>query len=318
MVSGKRLVFSYHLALTTYHCFCMLPKEIFEKVRRIEISTNRLVTDVFAGQYHSVFKGQGMEFDEVREYAFGDDVRMIDWNVTARTGKPHIKKFVEERELTVMILVDVSPSCRFASVNVLKSQLAAEISALLAFSAIRNHDKVGLIIFTDRIEKFIPPVKGLKNVLRMIREVIYFKPEGKSTDIVGAVEYLSRVVHKRSISFLISDFLEGKKNVFEGLKRKLAIAHKRHDLIAVTLNDPCELTLPDCGLLSLRDAETGREVLVDSSSPKVREDYAKTNRQRLEKRKNLFRSIGMDFIDISTDRSYVDEVIKFFLRRSGK
>ncbi|MEK7377173.1 MAG: DUF58 domain-containing protein, partial [Candidatus Margulisiibacteriota bacterium] len=147
----------------------MLPKEIFEKVRRIEITTNRLVTDVFAGQYHSVFKGQGMEFDEVREYTFGDDVRMIDWNVTARTGKPHVKKFVEERELTVMILVDVSPSCRFASVNALKSQLAAEIAALLAFSAIRNHDKVGLIIFTDRIEKFIPPVKGLKNVLRIIR-----------------------------------------------------------------------------------------------------------------------------------------------------
>ena len=296
----------------------MLPKEIFEKVRRIEITTNRLVTDVFAGQYHSVFKGQGMEFDEVREYTFGDDVRMIDWNVTARTGKPHVKKFVEERELTVMILVDVSPSCRFASVNALKSQLAAEIAALLAFSAIRNHDKVGLIIFTDRIEKFIPPVKGLKNVLRIIREVLYFKPEGTSTDIVGAVEYLSRVVHKRSISFLISDFIEGKKNVFEGLKKKLAIAHKRHDLIAVTLNDPRELTLPDCGLLSLQDAETGKEVLVDSSSPKVRENYSKTNRQRLEKRKNLFRSIGMDFIDISTDRSYVDEVIKFFLRRSGK
>lgn len=296
----------------------MLPKEIFEKVRRIEITTNRLVTDVFAGQYHSVFKGQGMEFDEVREYAFGDDVRMIDWNVTARTGKPHIKKFVEERELTVMILVDVSPSCRFASVNALKSQLAAEIAALLAFSAIRNHDKVGLIIFTDRIEKFIPPVKGLKNVLRIIREVLYFKPEGKSTDIVGAVEYLSRVVHKRSISFLISDFMEGKKNIFASLKKKLAIAHKRHDLIAVTLNDSRELTLPDCGLLSLQDAETGQEILVDSSSPKVRKDYFNVNRQRLEKRKNLFRSIGMDFIDIGTDQSYVDEVIKFFLKRSGK
>ena len=296
----------------------MLPKEIFEKVRRIEITTNRLVTDVFAGQYHIVFKGQGMEFDEVREYAFGDDVRMIDWNVTARTGTPHIKKFVEERELTVMILVDVSPSCRFASVNALKSQLAAEIAALLAFSAIRNHDKVGLIIFTDRIEKFIPPVKGLKNVLRIIREVLYFQPEGKSTDIVGAVEYLSRVVHKRSISFLISDFLEGKKNILEELKKKLAIAHKRHDLIAVTLNDPRELTLPDCGLLSLHDAETGKEMLVDSSNAKVRAEYLKGNQQRLDRRKNLFRSIGMDFIDISTDRSYVDEVIKFFLRRSGK
>lgn len=296
----------------------MLPKEIFEKVRRIEITTNRLVTDVFAGQYHSVFKGQGMEFDEVREYAFGDDVRMIDWNVTARTGKPHVKKFVEERELTVMILVDVSPSCRFSSVNALKSQLAAEMAALLAFSAIRNHDKVGLIIFTDRIEKFIPPVKGLKNVLRIIREVLYFKPEGKSTDIVGAIEYLSRVVHRRSISFLISDFMEGKKNVLEGLKKKLAIAHKRHDLIAVTLNDPRELTLPDCGLLSLRDAETGKEMLVDSSNAKVRAEYLKVNQERLEKRKNLFHSIGMDFIDISTDRSYVDEVIKFFLRRSGK
>ncbi len=293
----------------------MIPKEILEKVRRIEISTNRLVTDVFAGEYHSVFKGQGIEFDEVREYTHGDDIRMIDWNVTARTGRAHIKKFVEERELTVMIMVDVSPSCRFASVNALKSQLAAEISALLAFAATRNNDKVGLIIFTDRIEKFIPPAKGLRHVLRIIREVLYFKPQGKKTDIIKTIEYFNKVVTKRSIAFLVSDFHEENPRMHEILKRKLAISHKRHDLIAVTLNDPRELNLPDCGLIALHDAETGEEYVIDSSNKKVRDDYFRSNQNRLKQREGLFNSIGMDSIDLSTDESYVDQIVKFFLKR---
>ena len=207
----------------------MIPKELFQKIRRIEITTSRLVSDVFAGQYHSAFKGQGIEFDEVREYQPGDDVRTIDWNVTARTGKPYVKKFIEERELTVMIMVDVSLSCRFASVNMLKSQLAAEVAAILAFSAIRNNDNVGLIIFTDKIEKFIPPKKGVGHVLRVIREVLYFEPEGNSTDIINALEYLNKVMTRKTICFMISDFFPARItsdfNASENLKKSLAIVN---------------------------------------------------------------------------------------------
>ncbi|MCH8836524.1 MAG: DUF58 domain-containing protein, partial [Candidatus Marinimicrobia bacterium] len=231
----------------------MIPAQILEKVRYIEIHTRHLVNDIFGGEYHSVFKGQGMEFAEVREYLPGDDIRTIDWNVTARTGKPYIKKFVEERELTVMILVDVSLSCRFGSVNMLKSQLAAEVAAVLAFSAIRNHDKVGLIIFTDKIEKFIPPRKGLQHVLHVIREVLYFEPQGSSTDIANALEYLNKVTTRKSIAFLLSDFFPSgvtreTAEIDETLKKSLAIANKRHDLIAITLNDPREMELPNCGM----------------------------------------------------------------------
>jgi uncharacterized protein (DUF58 family) len=294
----------------------MIPKSLFEKIRRIEITTSRMVTDVFAGEYHSVFKGQGIEFDEVREYAIGDDVRMIDWNVTARTGTAHIKKFIEERELTVMVMVDASSSEQFASVNTLKSQLAAEISAVLAFSAIRNNDKVGLIIFTDRIEKFIPPAKGTRHVLRIIREILYFKPKGKRTNISAATEYLNRVVSRRSIAFLISDFLENEGVARSlDLKRKMSIANKRHDLIAITLNDPRESLLPDCGLIALHDAETGEGMIVDSSNAQIRRQYEIQNQDRIKKRENLFRSIGMDFINISTDKPYAVEIIKFFLKR---
>lgn len=300
----------------------MIPKDLFKKVRRIEITTSRLVTDVFAGQYHSVFKGRGLEFDEVREYFPGDDVRTIDWNVTARTGKPHIKKYVEERELTVMLLVDVSLSCQFSSVNDLKSKLAAEIAALLAFSAIRNNDKIGLLIFTDKIEKFIPPVKGTKNVLRLIREILYFKPQNKATDMVAALDYLNKVVTRKSVAFLISDFFENGsalkiiENAGQGrLKKALGIANRRHDLIAVTLNDRRESELPNCGLLLLQDAENGRLTLVDTSSPKVQEQYRQSAQTRLKNRRRLFDSVGMDHIDIATDKSYSDEIVKFFLKR---
>ena len=293
----------------------MIPKDLLDKVHRIEINTSRLVNDLFAGQYHSVFKGRGMEFDEVREYQPGDDVRSIDWNVTARTGTAHIKKYVEERELTVMVLVDLSFSEQFASVQSLKSQLAAEIAATLAFSAIRNNDKVGLILFTEKIEKFIPPRKGLTHVLRLIREVLYFKPAGKRTNIVEALNYLNRVTTRRTITFLISDFFE---EDMEKLKKKMASINKRHDLIAVTLNDPRERELPGSGLFSLEDAETGAIVTVDAADPLVRAEYKKRNAERLTQRKKLFKSVGMDYINIWTNQSYIDEIVRFFMERKRR
>ena len=296
----------------------MIPKELFRKVRQIEITTKRLVTDVFAGQYHSVFKGRGMEFDEVREYEFGDDIRTIDWNVTARTGHPHVKKFVEERELTVMIMVDASQSCQFATVNALKSKLAAEIAALLAFSAIRNNDKVGLIIFTDKIELYIPPRKGSSHVLRVIREVLYFEPKGRQTDLIEALDFLNNITKRKTVCFLVSDFMESDEKSREELKKVMTIANKRHDLIPVTLNDPREYELPDCGLISLEDAETGETVLVDTSNRRIRERYQKEGRERRTARERLFRSTGVDHVDISTDGSYADEMVKFFLLRKRR
>lgn len=293
----------------------MIPKDLLKKIKRIEITTSRLVTDVFAGQYHSVFKGQGIEFDEVREYQEGDDIRTIDWNVTARMGRPFVKKFIEERELTVMIMVDVSASSRFASVNMLKSQLAAEVSAILSLSAIKNNDKVGLIIFSNKIEKFIPPRKGKQHVLRMIREVLYFKPENKQTSIVGALEYLRKVTTRKTIAFFISDFIGGDNETYEQIKKTMSIANKRHDLIAVTLTDPREKEIPDCGLIELEDAESGVKRWIDSSDRQVREHYNRQYLAREMKRERMFRSIGVDFIDLTTDLSYTDEIVKFFLKR---
>ena len=297
----------------------MLPKDLFDKVRRIEITTSRLVTDVFAGQYHSVFKGRGMEFDEVREYQFGDDVRTIDWNVTARTGKPHVKKFVEERELTVMIMVDASQSCHFASVNQLKSRLAAEIAAILAFSAIRNNDKVGLIMFTDEIELFIPPRKGKSHVLRVIREVLYFSPKGKGTNLPKALEYLTRVMTRKTVTFVLSDFFEpasGKTDPH--FKKPMSMANKRHDIIAITLNDPLEKKLPDCGLIELHDAETGARIVTDTSNSKVRESYQRQALSRLEQRDRLFRSINVDHIDVDTEIPYEKALVTFFRQRQAR
>lgn len=262
-----------------------------------------------------------MEFDEVREYTFGDDIRTIDWNVTARTGHAYVKKFVEERELTVMLLVDASYSCRFATVNQLKSKLAAEIASVLAFSAIRNNDKVGLIIFTDQIEKFIPARKGIKNVLRVIREVLYFKPQNRSTDIAQALEFLSNVTRRKTVAFLISDFLEpgaDGRSREPKYKKPMAIAHKRHDLTAITLNDPSEVELPECGLLTLEDAETGRLVIVDSSDNRVRSRYRQEALERINRRNRVFQSIGVGHIDIATDELYTNALIKFFLKRRRK
>lgn len=290
----------------------MIPKEVLKKIRRIQITTSRMVTDVFAGQYQSVFKGRGMEFNEVREYQPGDDIKSIDWNVTARTGVPHVKKFVEERELTVMLLLDASESCHFGSVKQLKSQLSAELCSVLAFSAIRNNDKIGLLIFTDRIEKFVPPRKGLRHVLRIIREALYYKPQGKGTDITLALEHLNRISRRRTISFIISDFFAS------GFERFLGIANKRHDIIAVTVTDPREIDLPNVGILKLDDAETGESVIVDTSSAHLRNSYKKASEERVQDREKMLRSINVDNIDVHTDAPYIKELIKFFKMRERR
>ncbi|OGX08887.1 MAG: hypothetical protein A2Z88_10055 [Omnitrophica WOR_2 bacterium GWA2_47_8] len=302
----------------------MIPKEILKKIRRIEITTSHLVTDVFAGQYHSVFKGQGIEFDEVREYNPGDDIRSIDWNVTARTGTVHVKKYVEERELTVMVLVDASGSSYFGTVNQLKSSLAAEIAAVLAFSAIRNNDKVGLIIFSDGIERFIPPRKGSRHVLRVIREILYFKPKGKGTNIPAALDYLNKVTRHKTVSFLISDFLQDEagrrrdKNSKNPLKQTLVLANKRHDLIAITLNDPKEMALENSGLIILEDAETGKRVYIDSSDPRIRQEFAEIAKKRIQEREALLNSVRVDRIDVATDKPYSQALVKFFKQRQKR
>ena len=290
----------------------MIPKEIIRKIRRIQITTTRKVTDVFAGQYQSVFKGVGMEFDEVRAYLPGDEIRSIDWNVTARMGHPYVKKFVEERELTIMILLDVSMSCRFGTVGREKSELAAELCSVIAFSAIQNNDKVGMLTFTDRVEKFIPPRKGVRHVLRVVREALYNKPRGKGTDIVNILEHLNRVTTRRTITFVISDFFA------PDFKKTLSITNKRHDVIAVTISDPAELALPEAGILKLHDAETGEPYIVDSSDPAVREAYRKKAWAMAAGRENLFRSVNVDSIDIRTDRSYVEPLIRFFRTRERR
>ena len=296
----------------------MIPKEVLDKVRRIEITTSRMVTDVFAGAYHSVFKGRGMEFDEVREYQMGDDIRTIDWNVSARMGKTYIKKFVEERELTVMILVDASASTHFGSVKEMKNTLAAEIAAVLAFAAIRNNDKVGLIMFTDGVELFIPPRKGKSHVLRVIREVLYFQPKGRGTNISAALEYLTRVSRRKTIAFVISDFFDLAPDASPRFRPLMRIVNKYHDIIAITLNDPREMDLPDCGLISLEDAEQGGRVLVDSSHPQVRSKYKAKALQRLDARSRLFRSMNVDHIDVTTDEPYAKHLVQFFAGRQRR
>jgi len=290
----------------------MLPKEIIKKIRRIEITTSKLVTDMLAGQYESVFKGRGIEFDEVREYQPGDEIRSIDWNVTARMGHPYIKKYIEERQLTVMILLDASGSSYFGTSKRLKSELAAEVSAVLAFAAIQNKDRVGLIIFTDRIEKFIPPRKGLQHVLRVIREALYFKPKSRGTDIAGAMKYLDSVTTRRAVTFIISDFFA------KNFKKPLSIASKRHDVVAITITDPREQALPNAGIVELEDAEKGTIFLIDTSKTALREKYASRAARLAEERRELFGSINVDHIDIQTDKPYIEEFIKFFKMRKRR
>lgn len=290
----------------------MIPKEILKKVKRIEITTKGMVNDVFSGEYHSVFKGRGMEFSEVREYQIGDDIRTIDWNVTARMGHPFVKIFEEERELTVMLLVDVSSSGNFGTYERMKGEIAIEICALLAFSAIKNNDKVGLIIFTDKIEKFIPPKKGKSHVLRVLRELLYHKPKGTQTNIANTLEYLNRVTKRRSVVFLVSDFINA------GYEKALQIANRRHDVVAITVTDPREVELPDVGFIELEDAETGEVVLLDTSYSEVRSVYAKQSSQDILNRNKLFKSINVDHIDIQTDKAYIEPLIKFFRMRAKR
>jgi uncharacterized protein (DUF58 family) len=290
----------------------MIPKELAKKIRYIQIYTSKAVNDVLAGEYHSVFKGRGMEFDEVREYTPGDEIRTIDWNVTARMGRPFVKRYVEERELTVLFLVDLSASGTFGSVDKLKNEVAAEVCALLAFSAIKNNDKVGLIVFTDGIELFIPPAKGVSHVLRLIREVLGFQPKGKRTDIALALDFLGRVTHKRAVVFLVSDFLA------ERFDKPLGVVAKRHDLVAITLADPREAALPKVGLVELEDAETGESVVVDTSSESVRREYERLARQRRERLLGLFRSRGIDHVELLTGRDHVRDLTVFFRMRERR
>ena len=290
----------------------MEQKEIFKKIRRIEIKTRRLVNDLFSGEYHSTFKGRGMEFEEVRQYEPGDDIRLIDWNVTARAGYPFIKKFREERELSVIFLVDMSSSGYFGTKERFKEETSAELCALLAFSAIKNNDKVGMIIFTDRIEKFIPPKKGKGHVLRLIREILYFEPVGKKTDIASALEYFNRVIKKKSVVFLISDFLS------EDYLKPLQIANNKHDIIAVKISDPRELRFENVGLIELEDAETGETLIIDTASSSFRLDFAQKADADNFALKRSFRLINLDFIQIVTDQSYIVPLINFFRMREKR
>ncbi len=290
----------------------MIPQEVMKQIRRIQIRTSHMVNDILAGQYESVFKGQGMEFKEVREYVPGDDIRMIDWNVTARTSVPHVKLLAEERELTVMLLVDASASGLFGSVGRFKNELAAELCAVLAFSAIKNNDKVGLIVFTDEIELYVPPSKGRQHVLRVIREVLYFKPKGKKTNIPGALHFLNGITSRRAVAFLVSDFMA------DDYETPLRIANRKHDLIAVTVTDPREEELPDVGLVALRDTETGRESLVDTSDATVRKQYAKAAVERAKRRDQVFQRTRVDAIHVRTDRAYVAEIYRFFRMRQRR
>jgi len=287
----------------------MLTKELLKQVKQIEIKTRGVVNEVFSGEYHSVFKGMGMEFSEVREYQIGDDIRSIDWNVTARFGHPFVKIFEEEKELTVMLVIDMSGSLMFGSVNKTKQQVAAELSAILAFSAMKNNDKVGLILFTDKIEKFVPPKKGRSHGLRIIREVLSFKPEENTTDIKGALEYLNHTIKRKSIAFLISDFID------DGYDKIMNIVGKKHDLIGVVLKDPRESEIPRSGLIKFKDAETGNLRYVDTSSKKVQQMFVETLQFHDTQRKQIFMKSRLDSINIDISESYIKPLANFFRKR---
>jgi uncharacterized protein (DUF58 family) len=290
----------------------MLSKEIFQTVKRIEIRTNRLVNEALGGEYHSVFKGRGMEFDEVREYQYGDDIRTIDWNVSARLGHFYVKRYVEERELTVMLLVDLSASKDFGTVRRFKNELAAELAALLAFSAIKNNDRVGALIFTDVVEKFIPPKKGRKHVLRVVRELLAYQPLHRRTSIETAVRYLNNVLTKKCVIFLISDFID------QGYEKALRVANQRHDLVALAINDPRERELPKAGILQLIDPETQEVFWVDTSLRQVRERYKKLSADFLDRRNKIFKKNGIEFVDLFTDKPYDVPLVKFFRQRAKR
>ena len=290
----------------------MIPKEILQKVRRIEIRTRGVVNNLFGGEYHSVFKGRGMTFSEVREYQPGDDIRLIDWNVTARTGSPFVKIFEEERELTVFLLVDVSRSGHFGTIEKFKTEIGAEIGAVLGFSAIKNNDKVGVILFSDDVEQYIAPKKGKSHVLRVIRELLYHKPQGKGTSINKALDFLLKVSKRQSVVFLISDFQD------DGYWRTLRIANRKHDLIGIYLFDQLEVEFPDMGLVKVHDPETEKEVWIDTRSYKERLNYNHTMKERLGKLKKESERIKFDLITVSTTEDYVEPLMSFFKQREKR
>jgi len=290
----------------------MSTSALLKKVRKIEIKTKGLSNHIFAGEYHTAFKGKGMAFSEVREYQQGDDIRTIDWNVTARYNAPFVKVFEEEREMTVMLVIDVSASGNFGTQEQFKRELATELSAILAFSAIKNNDKVGVIFFTNKVEQFIPPKKGKSHILRIIREVLAFQPSGKGTNIAGALEYFNSVIKKRSICFILSDFMS------KEFDRPLKIASKKHDLIALRIHDTREETLPNVGLVPMQDSETEKMIFVDTSSKKIRDNFAKNRLQATEKLRKLLPASGVDLIDITTGTDYVKPLINFFKTRVSR
>lgn len=299
-----------------FPCFSRVMKdsqEITQKIRRLELRTKHLVESSFAGQYQSVFKGQGMNFEEVRPYAPGDEIRSIDWNVSARTGDLHIKKFKEEREITVMILLDVSASGNFGSLKESKREIAAEVAAVLAFSAIYNNDKVGLLLFSEEIELFIPPKKGRLHHLRLIREMFYFEPQGRKTNIQAALEYLNKVMHRRVILFIISDFLDD-----HDFSRPLHVASKRHDVIALPIIDPVEEALPNVGIITLEDPETGGQIEVDTSSSTLREAYRAETAHHASELMHLFGSRRIDMVPLRTEKDYLPTLRSFFASRERR
>ncbi len=290
----------------------MLPAEVMRQIRRLQLRARRAVQTLLGGEYHSVFKGAGLSFEEVREYQPGDDVRSIDWNVTARMGAPFIKRFVEERELTVLLLTDVSGSQRFGTRKQMKRSVAAELAALIAFSAIANNDRVGLIACSDRVERFVPPSKGIKHVLRLLRDILFFEPERKGTSLKAGLDYLNQVQRRRAIVFMISDFAD------EGFESSFRLAGRKHDLIAVRVTDPRERELPNVGLLELRDAETNRQILIDTARRDVRQQFAERAAARDERFRKLTRSAKTDMIEVSTDGGHFDALLRFFRIRERR
>jgi uncharacterized protein (DUF58 family) len=289
----------------------VIPRELLKKIRKIEIYTNRLVNNQLAGQYHSVFKGRGMAFSEVRQYVPGDDIRTIDWNVSARMNEPHVKLFTEERDRTVNLLIDMSASGLFGSSVQAKREVSAEIAALVAFSAIKNDDRVGLLIFTDKVELYVPPKKGKKHVLRVVREILTFQPESLRTNLAVGLEYLGKVAKRKSVAFLVSDFLA------QGWERQLQMANRRHDLVPVVITDPMEEQLPRVGLVTFEDVETGEVTEFDTSGPEAQLFHAYVSRQR-HLREQALRRLKMDVVNVRTDRPYVDALVQFFRQRARR
>jgi uncharacterized protein (DUF58 family) len=290
----------------------LTPREIMRRVRRLEIRTRRLVDESLAGSYHSVFRGRGMEFAEVREYALGDDVRTVDWNVSARMGHLYVKKFTEERELTVVLVADVSGSERFGTGESTKLRVAAEISALLVFSAIRNNDRVGALLFSDRVEQFLPPRKGREHGLRVLRELLAGEARGRGTRIASALEYLQRVVTKRAVIFLVSDFQD------EGYERALRVAAQKHDVVAISIDDPREAALPEVGLIAVRDPETGEPGVLDAGSPRVRQAYAEQAARERQRLRETVRRTGVELLELSTGEEYELPLVRFFRERARR